>query len=236
MVTKTERFEMRLDEEIISRVDSWRAQQTDVPSRAEAMRRLVETGLAERRGDAVRFSDGEKLLLLMMRDLFKHLKMKDAESDVDFISKVIFGGHYWAPKWKQVGVFHDHEDNPAHLRVVLDVLEMWDSIERGYERLSKKDRERVAKDAEPFGERVRFWGFDGNTEAAYSNIARFLVNDMDRYTRFKGRDLNSHMPTLGAYGRMLEVFAPIRSALVGGDLSAGEIIALLKALPYKDKK
>lgn len=233
MVLKTERFEMRLDEEIISRVDKWRSEQPDIPSRAEAMRRLVETGLAERRGDAVRFSDGEKLLLLMMRDLFSHLKVNKAESDVDFISKVIFGGHYWAPRWRLSGVFHGHEDNPAHLQLVLDVLDMWDCIERGYERLSKKDRERIAKAVAPAGEHVKFRGFDGNNEADYLHIASFLVNDMERFTRFAGRDLNSHMPTLGMYERMLMVFTPMRSTRQGADLGAGEIAALLQAMPYR---
>ena len=42
MPAKTERFELRLDEDILSRVDDWRSQQRDVPTRAEAMRRLRE--------------------------------------------------------------------------------------------------------------------------------------------------------------------------------------------------
>jgi uncharacterized protein YfbU (UPF0304 family) len=232
MVSKTERFEMRLDEDTISRVDKWRAGQPDIPSRSEAMRRLVETGLAEERGDVIRLSDGEKLLLLLMRDLFKHLKVNGAESDVEFISKVIFGGHYWAPKWKLVGVFHGHEDDPAHLRVVIDVLDMWDCIERGYERLPKKEREHIAVEAEPFGKRVRFPGFDGNEEADYLHIADFLVNDMERFTRFAGRDLNSHVPTLGMHDRMLKVFRPMHSTHHGAELGAGQIATLLKAMPY----
>ena len=45
MAPKSERFEMRMDEDILTRVDKWRADQVDVPSRAEAMRRLIELGL-----------------------------------------------------------------------------------------------------------------------------------------------------------------------------------------------
>ena len=45
MAAKTERFEMRLEEEVLQRVDKWRASETDYPWRAEAMRRLLEFGL-----------------------------------------------------------------------------------------------------------------------------------------------------------------------------------------------
>lgn len=42
---KTERFELRLDQETLAAVDSWRKNQSDLPSRSEAVRRLIETGL-----------------------------------------------------------------------------------------------------------------------------------------------------------------------------------------------
>ncbi|HVJ33167.1 MAG TPA: ribbon-helix-helix domain-containing protein [Terriglobia bacterium] len=45
MPPKTERFELRLEVETIGRVDEWRRAQSDNPSRSEAMRRLIETGL-----------------------------------------------------------------------------------------------------------------------------------------------------------------------------------------------
>lgn len=46
MKAKTERFEMRLDEDAIKRIDDWRRSQPDLPSRAEAIRRLVDQALA----------------------------------------------------------------------------------------------------------------------------------------------------------------------------------------------
>ena len=78
-------------------------------------------------------------------------------------------------------------------------------------------------------ERVTFLGFDGNNETEHMGIAMFLVRDMDRFSSFKGRDLNSHMPLLDAYRRMLQTFLPIRSTLTGGELSVPQIIAVLKA-------
>jgi uncharacterized protein len=51
MAIKTERFEMRLDVESVERIDEWRRKEPDLPSRAEAIRRLVDLGLqAKRKG------------------------------------------------------------------------------------------------------------------------------------------------------------------------------------------
>ena len=45
MAPKTERFELRLEANTIGQVDQWRAKQADLPSRSEAIRQLVQTGL-----------------------------------------------------------------------------------------------------------------------------------------------------------------------------------------------
>ncbi len=223
----SERFEMRLDEEMLTRVDTWRDKQGDAPTRAEAMRRLLELGLAKSGDEAVTFTDGEKLLFFMMRDLYKHLKVQ-GEVNPDFISSMILGGHYWAAKWDLQHTFSNYHDDPRDVRFVVDVLDMWDFMESGYEKLSKKDKERVEKEAGPFGKHVRFPGFDGNNEVAHVGIARFLIEDMNRWQRFKGRELNSHSRTLTRYSRMLNVFEPIRPTLVGVGLTADQLIQLLK--------
>lgn len=231
MAPKTERFEMRVDSDTLARVDDWRSEQDDLPSRAEAMRRLVEIGLMKKTtSDAVRFSDGEKLLLLMMRDMYSHLKLKTGEIDPDFVAEVIYGGHYWAPKWDMPGLYHDHEDDPSHVRFVVDVLDMWSFIEEGYSKLDKKEKARVEAEVGPLGKHVQFIGFDGNNESEYMGIARFLIDKMDRFGSFKKRDMNSHVPRVGAYGRMYRVFEPMRTGLVGTGLSANQIIAILQAM------
>ncbi len=227
MISKTERFEMRLDVELLERVDNWRGDQADVPSRAEAVRRLVQTALAPSSKTSVKFSDGEKLLLLMMGNMFKHLKVKQPDPDPDFIAAMIFGGHHWAARWALAGVFHDHEDDPTNVRFVVDVLDMWTFLERGYEKLSAADKELVDKEASPFGENVQFSGFDGNNESEHLGIANFLVDELERFTRFAKRDLNSHFPTLDRYTSMLRAFRPIREKLIGRELSASQIAMLL---------
>ncbi len=229
----SERFEMRVEEDILRRVDKWREKQSDVPSRAEAMRRLVEIGLARSGSEAVSFSDGEKLLAIMMRDVYRHFKI-EGEVDADFISEVIYGGHYWAAKSKMGGLFTDYEDDTRDVHFVYDVLDMWRFIEYGYKKLSKKDKDRVEKEAQPFGEHVKFIGFDGNNETSHMGIAQFLIEKMGLWSQFKGRELNSHCATLTGYRRMLEVFGPMRAKLVGAELDADQLIQILKAKKYRE--
>jgi hypothetical protein len=46
MDDKTERFEMRVPVAFLKAIDDWRRKEDDLPSRAEAIRRLVEQALA----------------------------------------------------------------------------------------------------------------------------------------------------------------------------------------------
>jgi uncharacterized protein YfbU (UPF0304 family) len=229
MSPKSERFEMRLDEETIAKVDEWRSEQGDMPSRAEAMRRLIELGLEKSKTPMVRFSDGEKLLFMVLRDMCKQLNLKKGETDLDFMAQVIYGGHYWAPKWTMPGLYHDHEDRESDVRFVVNVLDMWSFMEAGYAALNKKDKDQIATEVGPLGRSVKFTGFDGNNESELMSIAMFVVRDMDRFAEFKGRDMNSHLPMAAAYRKMYSVFEPMRQNLVGVTLSAAQIIKILQA-------
>ncbi len=230
MASKTERFEMRLDEDIIARVDRWRGEQNDLPSRAEAMRRLIERGLSkpEKRA-AVNFTDGDKLLFMVLRDMCKQLGLKKGDTDLDFVASTIYGGHSWAPKWDMQGLFHDHEDDEVDVKLVVDILDMWSFLEEGFTKLSKKEKDQLATDVGPWAKVVEFAGFDGNNEAGLRSISKFLVDDMKRFSRFKGRDLNSHSPSVERYRRMLVVFEPVRATLVGVALSQSQIAKILNA-------
>lgn len=229
MSPKPERLELRIDQEQLARIDAWAGEESDNPARAEAVRRLIDLGLAAGSRRAVHFSDGEKMLMLMMGDLYKHLKLKDAESDPSFLAKVIYGGHYWAPKWEMQGVFHDHVDNPEDVTHVVDVLDMWSFIEEAYEKFSDKQREQIAEEVGPLGQHVTFHGFDGNNESSQLSIARFLIKEMNRFSRFKDRDLNSGHPTFARYHHMVKIFEPIRATLIGHGLNLQQVITLLKA-------
>lgn len=234
---KTERFEMRLDENILNRIDQWRSQQGDVPARAEAMRRLVETGLARSLPEAITFRPADKLIIAMLADLSKHLKVRDG-INADLVMDALYGGHYWALNWQATGMpthlFHNHEDKAADVSFVVDVLDMWDFIETGFRKLPKKDKERIATEVDGVvGKHVEFFGFDEhsqNGESGLLHIARFMIEKLGSFkSTFGGRNLNSHMPMADQHRRMLRVFEPIRESLVGTTLSTDQLIKILKA-------
>ena len=232
----TERFEMRLGQAVLEKVDGWRARQDDLPSRSEAVRRLMEAGLGATEGARqIKLGDGEKLILLMLCELFKQLKLK-SEIDPEFVEAAIHGGHYWGLDWKYPGIFHCHDDAKAVVTEVVDVLDMWSFLESGFGKLSKKDKDRVAAEAASFGKHVVFAGFDGNNESEHLGVADFLIEELDRFSGFKGRDLNAHMPTIDGYRRMLSIFEPIRGTLTGRDLNAPEIIEILKAMIHPSRR
>jgi uncharacterized protein YfbU (UPF0304 family) len=230
----TERFEMRIESELLDRLDNWRngeAGEDGVPSRAEAVRSLIEAGLAhDNRGRAPVLTDGEKLIAVMLTDLIKKLDI-DVEIDVDLVQKVIYGGHYWALGWEMPGIFHGHADKQARVRFVVDVLDMWEFLEEAFEALGDNEKAWLAKEADPFGEHVSFPGFDGNNESEHLGIARFLIEDLQRFGRFRNghRDLNSHHPTLETYGRMVRAVEPIRNTLIGRRMNASEVAAVINA-------
>lgn len=235
MQALTERFELRLPQETLHEIDAWRSKQDGMPSRAEAIRRLVETGLGVSERQPIRFSRGETLIIHMLCELFKNQKVK-SEIDPKFVQAALLGGHNWGLEWQYSGTFHNHTDDRSNVTEVVDILDMWDFLEGAYAKLTKVDKDRIAKEADPFGKDVYFSGFDGNNESEHMSIAGFLINDMGRFARFKKRGLNSHMPSIEIYRRMLAVFLPLRSTLAGGELSATQIIQILKARLHPSRR
>lgn len=202
------------------------------------MRRLVERGLAEDASDSkqsLRPTSTEKLIIHMLAEMMKAQKIK-ADIDPQFVEKALWRGHLWALEWEYPGIFHGHVDQESSVREVGEILNMWDFMESSYEKFSAKQKERIRKEAEPFGRDVQFRGFDGNNETEHMGIARFLVEEMERFSRFKGRDFNSHVPSLDAYRRMLRVFAPKGEGFAGRSLSDSKVIELLNEMIHPDNR
>lgn len=223
---KTERFELRFDRDTLDQLEAWRADQPDLPSRAEAVRRLIHAGLSASGKEEVRISDGEKLILMMLGDLCGHQGV-DSEIDPRFVADAISSGHYWGLDWKYPGLFHGHADSRQTVSEVVDILDMWTFIETGYASLSEAEKKKIALDAHPYGDHVKFHGFDGNNESSHLAIARFMIEKLGRFPKLGNRDLNSHSPSIERYRRMVAIFEPIRQTLVGREISSSEIVTLL---------
>lgn len=173
------------------------------------------------------FSDGEKLIISMLCGLYKHFGIDDGV-DPDFVEEAIHSGNLWALKWSYPGIFDAEEKHKDVLRETCDVLEMWTHLEMSYDRLTAEEKQQVEREASPFGNEVVFRGFDGNNEGDHLSIAHFLIDRMERFERFAGRNLNSHAPSIDTYRRMLAAFYPIRANVGSGWMKPADIIAVLK--------
>lgn len=157
----------------------------------------------------MKLSDGEKLILYLLCDIKERLNIK-TELDTDFLKNAIENNHLWGITWKYPGIPLQEEELPKEVVEVLNILEMWTSIEYSFSQLSNEDKQSLEKVAYPFGTNPKFNGFDGNNESEYLSIANFLINELDRFIDFKGRYLNSHIPVLNPYTRMYKKYAEFK--------------------------
>jgi len=228
MPPKSERFELRLDEAFLARIDAWRLSEPTQPSRAEAVRLLVDKGLKTETSDSPSFSDGEKLLTFMLAEVMQAVVKKPA-IDPDFIADVMSSGDYWAISFANSGVFPEEECPRETVSEVIDILDMCDFLEISLEKLSEVERKRL-KDSFPYvGENI-FVGFDGNADYNHIGVTRILVEKLGRFSRFKGRSRNSHSPsTLGRYRQMYRAFEPLRNTGDGMTLPFQAVERILEA-------
>jgi len=182
----------------------------------------------------MKLSDGEKLIILMLTDMYKAMKIK-GEFDPDFIAKTIYNDKLWGFNWEMSGIPFERGEDPTEVTETTNIMDMWMFLEETYAKLSPTDMAKLEEDAAPFGKNVRFAGFDGNNEPHYG-IATYLVDDMKRFQHFRGRDLNSHHQSVPGYKRMYRVFEPIRATLHSRRLNVDEMIAILKELLHPEHR
>lgn len=184
----------------------------------------------------MKLSNPEKLILLMLSEIYDKLDLTNV--DTNLLRSAIYTENTWALDWEMPGVVGStSEPAPPLVNAVVNYLDMWSFLEEAYASFDAVSKEKIAREAEPFGKSVRFPGFDGNNECEALSISRILVNDMGRFSRFKGRDLNSHVSLLDSYSRMYKIFATIRATLSGArHLASEEVISILHAMRHPENQ
>jgi uncharacterized protein YfbU (UPF0304 family) len=177
----------------------------------------------------MKLTNPEKLILLMLSDIYDKVGLD--EVDTKLLRAAIYSENTWALDWEMPGVVGSTaEPTPPLVKEVVDYLDMWSFMEEAYAGYDTEAKAKIESDAKPFGKHVRFPGFDGNNESELVSIVDILVDDMGRFSRFKGRDLNSHAPMRESYARMYRVFKPIRRTLTGlNGLTVQKMIEILQA-------
>ena len=65
----------------------------------------------------MKLSDGEKLIILMLSELYEKLGV-EGEIEPDFIKSAIFGNQLWGLKWKYSGIPFEESEDPEVVKEV----------------------------------------------------------------------------------------------------------------------
>lgn len=137
----------------------------------------------------MRMTNAEKLLGIMLAEIMQKVGVT-GEVDPMLIKRLITSDSTWAIDWAYSGISGDHADpQPAYVDEASEIMAMWNIIEAAVR--NRGGFATVGLKADP-----KFVGFDGNNETDYFGVALTLVNDLDRFSDFKGRSLNSHSRSL----------------------------------------
>lgn len=174
----------------------------------------------------MKMTNAERLLGIMLAEIMEEMNL-NREIDPSFIKAALINHDDWSISWKY-SCFHDEE--PVSDEAVLetaDILSMMSYIEHSVSKLDPAEAAEFADD-----DVLQFRGFDGNNDR-HHGIARTMMNDLERFTEFKDRPLNSHsQSTLQTYRRMKPVYDQELRGTHGRGLSAEALRAVRAAAAY----
>ncbi len=110
--------------------------------------------------------------------------------------EVLERGYELEYEWICEHIYADlHAMSADECQEVLDIMDMFSFLKRGVEA--------VAQDSDLTGKDVAFPGFDGNNETKQLGYSHHLRSEGKFAELEEGDDLNSHLPVLEQYRRML---------------------------------
>lgn len=150
------------------------------------------------------FTDEQKLIVTLLTEIHSKLAITDG-LDPHFVQKMVSSDNAWALHWRYNEIC-TNEQTPHKVQRVADVLDMWQVLERTLAGFGPAERAKAEELSRPIQlSQAKFQGYSGNDEDEFS-IVHILVEDLGRWSSFKGRNFNSHVPMVDVYDRMLSVY------------------------------
>jgi uncharacterized protein len=140
----------------------------------------------------------DRLILINQYRILASLNKNEADHYQELISILENG---YAIFYSQLDEWISDEMPEEEGRFVLEVLDLYRAIE---------DVKRASKDSRLLAHHYSFFrGFDGNNETEHMSFCRFLIETQGKYQEqkqylLKNDNLNSHMPMIEKYSRMLD--------------------------------
>lgn len=170
------------------------------------------------------FTPEQRLIVGLLCDIHQKLEIRNS-FDPEMINDAIQTGNEWAIDVRY-GDYLGSKIADSRFDFIGDVLSMCETIESSYESLSPEGKEEV-QTGTIFDVSRAFVGFDGNNETGYMSATRFMVNELELFGYFKGREFNSHAPSIDMYRRMLETFNRICDPYIHQGLSVNQLIEIM---------
>lgn len=173
----------------------------------------------------MQMTNAERLLGVMLAEIMEGMGL-NRDIDPTFVKKVLINHDEWALSWKY-GFFHDEAPvEQDDVRETGDILSMMSYIEHSVQLLAETNPEFADEHA------LRFSGFDGNNDR-HHGIAHTIVHDLNRFSEFQDRDLNSHsMGSLPMYRRIKPAYDAAVRGTLGRGLSADDLRTIVAAAHY----
>ncbi|AHG43286.1 hypothetical protein N018_24850 [Pseudomonas syringae CC1557] len=162
----------------------------------------------------MKFTNPEKLIVFMLAEISEKLQIESIDSDL--IKSAIVTENTWAIDWEMPGIVGGEAENlPEDVVKVVSYLEMWERLEEAFANFNDAQIATFGAHANTSIRSLKFPGFDGNNEAELLSITRMLVEQMGRFSRFLGRDLNSHFSASEHYENMYSRYSQIQERSKG---------------------
>lgn len=182
------------------------------------------------------FTNEQRLIVALLTDIHAALKIEDG-LDPLFVQDKVLSGRTWALNWRYPGLFDDSEETPKDVKFVANVLDLWQRLEHSFDALSDEKKSELASLSPIYGTEVRFRGFDGNGgDRDGMSTTHILVEEMGRWSSFKGRDFNAHMQMSGVYERMLDASESLGKGYDDYAFSIEEMAEILNAAIHPDNR
>lgn len=149
-------------------------------------------------------SKKERLILYNQYEILKSLNPEEAEIyEVD--QEILING--FRQNYNDL-VDGFMEETPEEVsQFVIDVLQMYRSLNISYKELGKEDKKKIDLYD------ISFKGFDGNEETDYYMYADFYINKLGRFEELKESehfDTNYHASTIEHYKKMLDLWKEVK--------------------------
>lgn len=151
----------------------------------------------------MKYSQAEKLQIMMLCEIYRHLGIKDSFNP-DLIEEIILSDNYWALEWEYF--ISSEQRIPDDVQLVTDIIKMYDTLKFTYENLSSKDKNDILNAIPDFSIQhyLAFQGFHPEVEKRYFNITQMLkeMQCCDHITI----TLRSSQPMLAIYKSLLHSY------------------------------